>query len=156
MKDYIIEKEFTQDELQCVVVFLSVGHRCGYVGVPYEHPLHGRECDEVSGMVSAHGGLNYSYEDTNENGDFPLPLGLWWFGFDCAHAGDGQDLALAKERFPNDPSIDFLIQMERQFPVRQYETVRSLEYVEEECRELARQLSTLPIEELQGGEDYVI
>lgn len=26
---------------KCVVVMTSMGHRCGYVGIPKEHPLHG-------------------------------------------------------------------------------------------------------------------
>ena len=40
MKGYVIEKEFEHKGLKCVVLLLAIGHRCGYVGVPKEHPLY--------------------------------------------------------------------------------------------------------------------
>ena len=43
MKDYIVEREFEHAGYKCVVLFLSMGHRCGYVGIPKEHQLYGED-----------------------------------------------------------------------------------------------------------------
>lgn len=51
------------------------------------------------------------------------PGNVWWFGFDCAHAGDYA---------PGLPST---------FSLQQYEEYRTLDYVRGECRSLAEQLS---------------
>lgn len=40
-KEYIIEREFEHKGYKCVVVFQSMAHRCGYVGIPDTHPLYG-------------------------------------------------------------------------------------------------------------------
>lgn len=40
MKDYIVEREFEHAGYKCVVLFSRMGHRCGYVGIPKEHPLY--------------------------------------------------------------------------------------------------------------------
>lgn len=40
MKSYVVEKEFKYKGLKCVVLLLSRGYRCGYVGVPKGHPLY--------------------------------------------------------------------------------------------------------------------
>ncbi len=34
-----VEKDWHFNDLRCVVIMTSMGHRCGYVGVPIEHPL---------------------------------------------------------------------------------------------------------------------
>lgn len=71
------------------------GHWCGYVGVGPDHPLFESGEDEV---LPAHGGVTYTGHC--EDDERPLrervchlaepgePDQLWWFGFDCAHAGD--------------------------------------------------------------------
>lgn len=43
---YIVECEFEHAGYKCVVVFTRMGHRCGYVGIPKEHPLYGKGYDE--------------------------------------------------------------------------------------------------------------
>ena len=87
----------------------TMGHLCGYVGVPEDHKwykicynqcLAGCEpkkdtilgklnmwfCDHPSPekIIKVHGGLTYSEMGTGKY----LPSGFWWFGFDCAHLGD--------------------------------------------------------------------
>jgi len=39
--DYVVEKVWENNGLKCVVIATSLGHRCGYVGVPQSHPLYG-------------------------------------------------------------------------------------------------------------------
>lgn len=167
---YIIEREFEHKGYKCVVTFGNMGHRCGYVGIPDTHPLYkkdyssylnikksdieGREvsgvfqllgailddCDKVKieAYFQCHGGITYS--GGGKGSKYPIESDLWWFGFDCAHAGDGKDLKLAYEKFPNErESISSLIDLEKRFPIRG-EVVRTEEYVAAECKRLAEQL----------------
>lgn len=118
-------------------------HLCGYVGVPKGHPWFGIEynqclegcpgepnqftpsitswfCDheKPETVTEVHGGLTYS---SMGDGEY-LPEGYWWFGFDCAHAGDYVP-GLAGLR------ISLLVGV-----------FRDKDYVEHECRNLAKQL----------------
>jgi hypothetical protein len=168
-KRYMVENKFEHLGYKCVVVFHCAGHRCGYVGVPKEHPLYKKSYGDyieikkmdvpdkkVSGIFplfgavfdederfrieayfECHGGITYS--DGGDNSAYPIESDLWWFGFDCAHCDDGNDLKLAYERFP-----DYRDVLTRRMEVEEkysYENViRTQEYVEEECKSLAEQL----------------
>ena len=167
---YIVEREFEHAGYKCVVTFGDIGHRCGYVGVPRIHPLYGKGYDDyleikksdigdrkISGIIplflacldedervrieayfTCHGGITYS--GGGENSTYPIESNLWWFGFDCAHYGDGKDLDLAIEVFPEfAQQIARTKEIEDMFPT--YELARSTEYVSENCKELADQLA---------------
>lgn len=110
---------------------------CGYVGVPKTHPLFRKNYNDVyesHPKVSAHGGLTYSEKcqgaichPVEEEGDE-----VWWFGFDCAHAGDitpGSDALLPSSFLENCPP--------------RYSTYKSLDYVENEVNQLAEQLGKI-------------
>jgi len=150
----ITEKDWTtRAGLRAVVLWVHDSHRCGYVGVPASHPLHGIDYSKASphleiaddtevgkrGVIplalyamrdeegqkeispdiyfDVHGGLTYS----GDTADYPaVAEGTWWFGFDCAHAGD----ATGHHHCPGD-------------------VLRSLEYVEAECESLAEQLARI-------------
>lgn len=65
------------------------GHWCGYVGVPPNHPLHGKSYDVPN--VAIHGGLTYAAACDGHVCHVPKagePENVWWFGFDCQHSGD--------------------------------------------------------------------
>lgn len=84
---YKIEREWTHAGLRCAVTLArEAEHRCGYVRVPPTHPLHGAEfCSDATGHLRVHGGVNFAeIEPCTEHEDGQG----WWFGFDCAHAGD--------------------------------------------------------------------
>lgn len=68
-------------------------------------------------LLDVHGGLTYA------RNHFPKrePDGLWWFGFDCAHAGD----LVPSEHCINHPS----------------DVYRDIEYAKKECESLAEQLA---------------
>lgn len=167
---YIIEREFEHEGCKCVVTFGNSGHRCGYVGIPSTHSLYGedygnyldikkedigdREVDNVFALLGAclddderikidayfrcHGGITYS--GGGKNSEYPIESDLWWFGFDCAHCGDGKDLQYAYEKFPQyRDSIKQSMECERMFPI-EGEVIRSAEYVADECKRLAEQL----------------
>lgn len=101
---------------KCVVVAFSGGdhHRCGYVEVPSGHPLFGADYSGVE--VSVHGGLTFAG---------PMENGGSWFGFDCAHYGDGEIVPI-----PGMPAM----------PGKASEP-KSLEFVVRECESLASQLA---------------
>lgn len=126
--------------LDCLIVRNHMGALCGYVGVPPGHPAHGRRYSEV--LVDCHGGLTFTgscepgIDDTvgichlAEPGA-PEP---WWLGFDCAHAGDLI------------PSMQAYLSMSDG-------TYRDIEYVAEECRQLAAQLVKLKPDDLPEPDD---
>lgn len=96
----------------------SLGHWCGYVGVPSGHPLHGKGYDDIhsTAEIDVHGGLTYAgdHAPTKESD------GTWWFGFDCAHSGD------------------LVPGMRSGFSVG--DTYKDVEFVKAECERLAEQL----------------
>ena len=71
--------------LECKIVRGGLGHLCGYVAVPKDHPWYGvgyNDISQASGdYVEVHGGLTFS-------GKLTLKTKKWWVGFDCAHLGD--------------------------------------------------------------------
>lgn len=72
------------------------GYANGYVGVPIEHPYHGKDYDKL--LVDIHGGLTFdaSAKEVNKrwkNLEFigeetELPDNYWVFGFDTLHCYD--------------------------------------------------------------------
>lgn len=122
------------------------GNWCGYVAVQEGHPAFGVEYGGVSvpdsdgelDSPSVHGGLTFSdfCQDTTgpERGICHVPFPgdpdrVWWLGFDCAHAWDysPDDAKRANER-----GGIWRLSCDSQY--------RTLAYVKNECRRLARQL----------------
>jgi hypothetical protein len=129
----------------CLIVRGPVGSLCGYVGVPPEHPCHGKPYGEVDGQVNAHGGLTFS-NSCQEGGDIchvPLPgepAEVWWFGFDCAHSGDVSPGLLAIRRKMGEDHPE-LADFERSGMWR--ETYKTIAYVQGEATTLAAELKLL-------------
>lgn len=120
------ESDFIYKGLRYVVTFTPGGYRCGYVGVTPESRYYGKFYDDLE--IECHGGLTYS--DGGKDSAHPIESDLWWFGFDCGHCFDGNDIELAKMYYP-----------ERHILGIEYEgEVRSLEYVQNECQKIADQL----------------
>ncbi len=135
--------------LPCLAVRGPLGNWCGYVGVAEGHPLFGvpynrcpQSCHEArfcwehspDAVLDAHGGITYSAacQEGDEAANIchipepGQPDHVWWFGFDCAHAGD---LVPGMGGYPS-----FL---------RGHETYRDLAFVREQNRRLAAQLAAL-------------
>jgi hypothetical protein len=76
-------KEFEINGLPAKIIkHDSLGHLCGYIGLPKTHKSYG--VDDYRCEVDVHGGWTYSYDHAPTF----KPDGFWWLGFDCAHAGD--------------------------------------------------------------------
>ena len=91
----IIEKQFVYMDFPCVIIFQPMLHRCGYVGIPENHELYGKNYEDIN--VECHGGLTYgrNYLYGHEETD------LWWIGFDCAHYLDAKDFETAYKIYKN-------------------------------------------------------
>lgn len=126
---FVVEKEFDYNGFKCVVVIQSLGHRCGYVGVPMSHLLYGCDYDHYVAINKSVIGDKYAkkvlgaiqcvctsddlisieryfsvhggitYAGGGQNSEYPIKSDLWWFGFDCAHWGDAKDYEAAKILF---------------------------------------------------------
>ena len=125
MASSIIEKQWTTKAgLDAVVAVMSFydgykHHRCGYVQVPVDHPWYGEDYYADSGDIDidVHGGLTFSGQ----------PVGIdhgWWFGFDCAHLGDGVI----------EPHSEYDLALSGDGPAK------SLEFCEAECESMAAQI----------------
>jgi hypothetical protein len=174
MSKFFVESNFIYEGLRCVVVFQSMGHRCGYVGIPKTHPLYGVSYGDQSPILmmqniadenigergilpivcfafnenkehmtpdtyfNVHGGITYSGE-----GNYPIESNLWWYGFDCAHYNDEPDYDKVLEyNLEDEDKIRQLILIHHAYPIsgRSHKTQ---EYVEQECRNLAKQLKKI-------------
>lgn len=115
----------------CLVVRAGdMGHLCGYVGVAKGHPFFQVDENSINPWPDVHGGLMYArfcVEGRGEHGichvPFPgRPAHVWWLGFDCAHLGDTSP-GIKSRRYDGDAG----------------DAYRTVHYVRNQCRELARQ-----------------
>lgn len=155
-------KEFTASDLICVLVrHPKFGHWCGYIAIPLGHPLYGKGYDaahEAAPALRVHGGFTYADSAAPPlapySGDYGKGLGLWWFGFDCAHAGDYSPglraftASVMKAHGEKDPTS--------MFDWKKHETYRDITYAERECRMAAKALAGLmapPQQENNGAKE---
>jgi len=94
-------------------------------------------------ICDVHGGITYA----DGCPDYPVKTKhpTWWFGFDCAHAGDARDWDAVKRNFLlkdyiREYSSD--LQMKGMYPY-EVEKIRSFDYVRKECENLSEQLSDI-------------
>jgi hypothetical protein len=149
MGNYKVESDFMHNGLRCVVVFTSMGHRCGYVGIDKEHPLFEKDYSCGCAMlddISVHGGITFS--DGGYKSNYPIESDLWWFGFDCAHWQDSQDKVqsfkyglITEEQLTR--STEEQLTRSKEFRFLNEGTHRDQEYVESECKLLAEQIAKL-------------
>ena len=167
---YVVEREFEHAGYKCVVIFGSIGHRCGYVGIPKNHPLYGKDYSdyleikkadvgdrEVSGIFPLLGACldkdervrieayfqchgGITFSDGGVNSGYPINSDLWWFGFDCGHVGDKPDLEYAIEKFPKHINELRIRKQIDDLYPIEGDIVCTEEYVADECKKLAEQL----------------
>ena len=100
-------------------------------------------CDEderiqIDSYFDVHGGITYSGGGIGSK--YPVESDLYWFGFDCAHCYDSMDCEKLREYFPNERFTESRIAMALNFEDSE---IRTLEYVEQECRNLANQIENV-------------
>jgi hypothetical protein len=115
-----IEKEWTTKAgLKAEVIAHDMGHRCGYVSVPTDHPWHNKGYNDVD--LDVHGGLTYA----------GMRDGNWWFGYDCAHHGDARDPELMSDEYK--AMLITLLNFDG-------DTIKTLDFCVNECESMAWQL----------------
>lgn len=127
LKFAFIEKQFQYKGHDCICVFNRDGFRRGYVSV--KRLIAFGKLD-----IECHGGLNFE----GILSEAYMPRELYYVGFDCGHICDGRDFELAYQR-------GMITEIERDFSLGAFEylsenPVRSLEYVENECKKIVDQL----------------
>ena len=132
MSEFKVEKDFMMGDYRCVILGLSIGHRCGYVGLPKEHKYNDKDYDEID--VNVHGGLTFA----GKGRKYPVDDDRYYIGFDCAYYNDKKDLKLMKE-LCDEKTYNILADIEDRFDTGGI--VRTTEYVEEQLKELVNQLS---------------
>jgi hypothetical protein len=119
------ELVYFEKEFKCIVRKDShLGHLCGYIVIPKEHPFYGMYRDHIP--LAVHGGITYA---NHEDDDYVI-------GFDCAHAEDlvpgiVRDLELA----------GYVTGVMRRFPFPA--TYKDLSYVKGEISHMIRQVELL-------------
>jgi hypothetical protein len=139
--------------LPCLIVRNThcTGSLCGYVGVPPAHPLHGKGYNDAQD-INVHGGLTFA------NKCHPLANhasichvvepgeddNVWWFGFDCSHAGDvcPQMESTMRDIRKRKPEL-FEGPLAEPLPYRWRDVYRDVRYVRRQVRQLATQLQAL-------------
>ena len=103
-------------------------HLCGYVELPKKHKLYGKDYinnEEIFNELDVHGGVTYTNEIRFKQQNYTIDYVV---GFDCAHAGDYSPYSLPflgmNKRIAN-------------------ETYKDIDYVTNECKNLAKQLKEL-------------
>lgn len=138
----IQENKFEYKGYDCIVLFMPMCHRCGYVGIPIGHKYYKMNYNDID--IECHGGLTYSRDyligQNDEN--------KWWIGFDCAHYGDEHDWRTAREYWKDNPKQLEYINQEEEFYEEFYKSLDdvhhslcTLNYVEDECQHIVDQLA---------------
>jgi hypothetical protein len=132
---YLIENDFSFQGFRCVVTGVSTGHRCGYIAIPKDHPLHGIPHDQLNGL-DVYGGWTYGDLQTS----FPVTTDTptWWIGFDCGHSGESCDFQLMEEL-----GEAKLVSTMRKGMGFEAGSVNSIDFVISELKSAVKQLSKL-------------
>lgn len=126
----IVEKHFEYKGHDCICVFTSSGFRTGYVSVNNDKDFSEYDIDCHCGLSFGPGCLCDEYN----------PKDTLYIGFDCGHVCDGRDY---------DTALKYGLISEKQYygliervvrTITFLQPVRSLEYVENECKKIVDQL----------------
>ena len=129
----VIEKQFEYKGHDCICVFNCLGYRCGYVSVDDDNNRYEYDIDCHCGLSFGPSTLPKDYN----------PKKTCYIGFDCGHICDGNDYDTAlKYGLINEKQYNNFIEMQIHLPTF-LEPVRSLEYVEEQCKKIVDQLEVV-------------
>lgn len=129
----IVEKQFEYKGHDCICIFTRRGFRCGYVSVNDNKDFFEYDID-------CHCGLSFGASHLNEDYN---PKDTIYIGFDCGHICDGHNYSTAlKYGLINEKQYNNLVEMDM-FLTTFLQPVRSLEYVENECKKIVDQLEVL-------------
>jgi hypothetical protein len=120
--------------LQCLILRGPFGALNGYVRVPRDHAMHGKPRGRQVHRLSVHGGITFSGCLRSRN----MKRGHW-FGFDCGHVFDlVPGLREIRDQIRASMPPDLL---EALTTSGMQEVYRTVDYVRQECTDLAAQLA---------------
>lgn len=136
MSKPVQEERFEYKGYPCVVLFQSMGFRCGYVGLPKGNQYYEREYNFIP--IDCHCGLTYSSNRLFHQED----KDTWWIGFDCGHACDRYDIEKIKEYYVDDEEVMRSVTYMHSYHMLINEDCdfRTLDYVKDECKKIVDQL----------------
>ena len=130
-----VENKSMYKGFKYVITTMSLGHRCGYIEIPKSHPLFQLDYDDDKfPNIEVHGGITYAdkpHWDESACG--------WYIGFDRGHYDDLPDIELMSDEYKKLRNLDSLIVSSD----LNHATVKSLEFVEDECKNVIEQLINL-------------
>ena len=143
MEHLIEDSWITKEGYQAVVTLVShtMPHRCGYVAVPEEHALYGKDYSDMYDII-VHGGLTYSKTERDDTYPMILAQKVTWFGFDAVHSGDACDWEAGMKLVASQEDQNFRDKIRKIIDDEhsRHDTIRTLEYMKEQCNELSTQL----------------
>lgn len=123
-----------------IITFTSHGHRCGYVAINSEHPLHKFNNPEYNYPdLYVHGGVTFFDDPRFEellNGHKCTDK---WLGFDAAHCYDLEDMKTAEKYFGETDCVKY----RKQNPQIKYHheaSHKTFAYMKNQCRKMIHQL----------------
>lgn len=127
----IQESKFDYKGFTCVVLFMPMGHRCGYVGLPKDKTV---KIDDIG----CHGGITYSHNHLILQDEKKFH----WIGFDCGHCFDKPDYENALNYYKDNSNLVkqllYMKKLDEMYPTGA--CIRTKEYVENECKKIVDQI----------------
>lgn len=138
--DIYEEARFKYKGYECRVLFMDMGHRCGYIKIPEGHPLCVDDYDYINEFVNCHGGLTYAAHYLNgEKCDDGV-----WVGFDCCHSTDVIDLEALEKYYPEQISKYGREWWKAYASIWYcYQTIKTLDFCKDQLKSLAEQLKAI-------------
>lgn len=126
----VVEKHFEYKGHDCICIFTVLGVRNGYVSVDDDKDYNEYDIDCHCGLSFGASRLPNEYNPKNTR----------YIGFDCGHICDRQDYEQAKKYgLIDEKTYNILIELDILSPTF-LQPIRSLEYVENECKKIVDQL----------------
>lgn len=136
------ESRFEYKGFPCVVLFMPMGYRCGYVGLLKGNKYYKKKYDDIP--VDCHCGLTYSEPGLFGQNDNDT----WWIGFDCGRCCDGIDIESFEKYYMNElksKAVDTqraaMLGVYQMYRICNEYPVRTQEYAECECRKIVDQIA---------------
>lgn len=127
-----------------LVVFQSMGFRCGYVAIPSDHPMNesNKSCPD---NIEVHGGVTFFDENHLSKAFFGNKACTdKWIGFDAGHSWDILDMKSALKYFPDlsKEEIKHIIFMNScRSEITNFDSnLRDKQYMEDQCKYMIDQL----------------
>jgi hypothetical protein len=142
VKGVVQEDKFYYKDYPCVILFMDMGHRCGYVGIPED--IARNISDEQIEEIDCYGGITYGPSDYLH---YQNEENITWIGFDTAHYMDGKDYDKVKEYFGKERAeVLCTYRYGCDLPAK------TLEYCQEQCKKIVDQVVEMAKEIENEGE----